>query len=189
VPQPIQNARAGQQLQQQFGLRGRHKFQLDDVIVPVAIVELEETSAISVGEFWENLFTPAAAGEVAALRFQGAPGWICQPLSVFVDPVAAQVFRITLQENTIFPVLTGTATSRGVRSQTPHGPGPVPVSRGTWALPALGDTVANLDVQAAGRRIDLTGWELGENEWLTIYGATVNANVDFSPIWTARRVE
>lgn len=187
MPIKIQNAAASGALVEFFGIKGRMLQQLDETVVPVAIVADVTDSGVAGVRTYQEVVQPAAVvAEFPIATFFGADGFIVRPQWVMLSPSATADFTIQWELHTVFPVYTGSLVTRGVEFGGDHGPGPSIVQGGSVAA-ITGQRVARARVNTGEttRRIDLRGWELrGNLDSLAINTETVNTAGNFTMCWT-----
>lgn len=191
MPIPIQQGRTLSQLVEKFGIKGRHLLQLDEIVVPTVLVgdltNLDQQVGPSV--YWETRVINGIAGEVGASFFTGSPGFDMKPLLVTVNVAsgANDRFQVRLESGAVVPVLTGTATTRGVEISDPDGRAPTGVTSGTIPLAGIGGNEVWDQRHLANTTtpIDLAGWRLNASQRLWVNCVTVATTVVFNWVWSA----
>lgn len=196
MPTPIQQGRTLSALIEEFGLKGRHLLQLDEVVVPVVMVaDVTDADSAFVGpsEYTEGIVEAAVVGEAGICEFAGQAGMVMLPLSCYVyfgtiAAPAAGVARIQFDDAAVAPVFTAPSSTRGIDKRDPDGPGaPVGVTSGTFVLAGLtGNSAGQFGIGTTGRVLDLSGWEIRNGERLYVLNETANQETRFIWTWTYR---
>lgn len=192
MPIPVQQGRTLAALVERFGIKGRHLLQLDEIIVPVAIVEDVRASEIKGTGFADTHFEAGLVGENAVARFTGTPNFNALPLLVTVRTTASARFAIRLNTSAVSSVLTGPVVRRGFNRWNPQQPGaPTAVTFGTFAGAVTGDPVRRFSTEVAEQTfsVDLTGWRIPNAVELNIECETANLGVNWSVRWDTEAVE
>jgi len=95
MPLPVQNAVATQALQKQFNLVGRYRAQLDEVIVPVAIVADVKGEGIpaETRQAVSTFIVPAVAAELSVFRFE-VPNGVYASLNRIMCQTSTDTFLV-----------------------------------------------------------------------------------------------
>ena len=192
MPSKIQNANATGRLLRFFDVKGRFLPQLDEIVVPVALVAdlSEEPSTATPPIFTERFTLGPIAGEGCEVLFRGVlDGAVCLPLAILPRGSASSAYEISLENNPLAVLLNNPVSTRGVALTGTHGEGPITVQGGTSAA-LTGNAVGMFDeagtTSNSPEPISLEGWGLRFEDVLRIRQATVNIICDFTMWWTYR---
>lgn len=188
MPVDVQVGKWTQTLVDLFNLKGRYRPRLDDIIVPVVLLEPDEPSRIGTSEYWETANETAVVGLNGIVQFSGQGDYDCLPLEVQVTCTTAGLVVVKNQFNPpVAPVFTGTTTTKGRDIGNMQLAGPVPVTTGTFAVGGLGGGNVRIVPVAAGvpTTISLKGWRIPAGSFLWVYNNTANDPFRWSARWSA----
>lgn len=192
MPAKIQDATLTSRLVSIFGIKGRFRPELDDVVVPVVVARDLSSERVEVGPptYQRGTVAGAVAGETGGVVFSStSPNFLIAPRRVLVIPDTAGIFTLRANTTGISVVVTGPTTRRGVNKGEMAGEeapvGPVIGTAAAWP----GDNVGQYSVGTDGLEIDLTGWQVGQGEELILQHDTVNDAVRVLTEWTWVRAE
>lgn len=130
MPSPIQDPGESQALVNLFGIKGRLPLNLDNVVVPVALVaDLTNTpySAIGRGNAARRQGA-AGAGTYAAIAIEPGPGLICRVDTLTIENVAAGVreFEVRALTPAQWAGVTSVANGQAIDLNSPYTAGALP---------------------------------------------------------------
>lgn len=199
MPAEIQSAAATAALVDEYGIKGRFRLALDDIVVPTVIVG-DLRSVEGEGPTYQGqVLIPATVGEIAAVSIAGGqipdfPFTTVLHRALIRSTGTAQVLDIRTDNTTAF-TLTAPADIVGVNRLNPEVAAPSPIVAVAGTLAAAPGTLrerialpADTDVP-----VNLNGWELpagpatlGRFARLVLTGSIVNVAVRVSLVWSIR---
>lgn len=178
MPAPINSPAATAALVNEFDLKGRFRLDLDNVVVPVAVVADVRASAIRGTGFQGSGTSAAAAGEFPALLLGVEPGLQLFPKKLVIASATASLFRIRRGGTNVLATVGG--SFGGVSRWSEPDNGPLVASFGSVAG-SSGSTIYQGNVEAGvDKVIDLDGWRLGNFRQFLVIVDTANLGVRWS---------
>ena len=190
MPSRIYNAQSVAGLVTEFELKGKFDPKLDETVVPIVIIADVRGEGPLPDPIYAFSFAiaPVAANR-AIIEFRGAPGFICLPVGLIVEQAAVFTYTQRFDGSGTTPLFDGDVAAIGVADKIPHAGSPVLVHAGTLLGNAVGAIVRTQKFGVAlGTSLDLRGWELDENDGLTLQILTVNTAATFSALWQFRPI-
>jgi len=184
MPTRIYNAGPTSGLVTTFDVKGKYSPQLDEVVVPVAIVaDVRDKGPIVVPTYWGTVISAATASERPIIEFRPNAGIILEPLLITVGNTVSQTIDIHRDGSGVTPLFTNDLGIVGTSDKIPHAGAPVDIHCGSQTGLGVGNFVYSYRINQSTTfpfDIDLSGWELGPGDALNITGNALNTAITWS---------